>query len=506
MDDLGFLENCSYLIHDRDTKFTDSGLRAIATTGLQTQLDSLEQCSADALQALGDWFPEVTAGRVLCELSSVATNAHMVFGLCGSGKLEPRPANEAYRRNARELLDGIWSQQSADGSFPKYPGGPPSGLAMIQAFLAAKMVGPPNAAESMSADFDQRLLQLARFINEHRLVRKTPLAIPAYVLFGLVSRSHLGGIGSLVPQVVLESALDWWIDRDATLPWTKHVVIPLLYLITSNQHYRLRPDQVPHEIGLKQHPAGTPHHRCDTRFKEWLDRKTSRVDGMLFDYTTTTVFGVVARHIVDPADEEGLTCLALKTMTHLQTNRISDGPRVEKWQSDSDTAIGDAFALLSALTDSGKADCELAERAARFILSRQMDSGGFGFSLNNCSNPDLDDTGTAIWSLKRWADGCEALPQGMERESIDSTCRKGLDYLLAMQNADHGWGTWNKDHYPRLSWLNRTRVVDARSVLEHTEARFSGRDKSSGTSRRVCSDCPSQGEWSSSEGTASQAP
>ena len=118
-----------------------------------------------------------------------------------------------------------------------------------------------------------------------------------------------------------------------------------------------------------------------------------------------------------------------------------------------DTGIG-----LFALADCGLTDeHEPARRAGQWLLSKecrfvgdwvdnlsgQVEPAGWYFEYNNTWYPDCDDTVMVAMALKR-----------IGGEANREAARRGVDWTLAMQNADGGWAAFDKTtHRPILEYI-----------------------------------------------------
>ncbi len=81
-------------------------------------------------------------------------------------------------------------------------------------------------------------------------------------------------------------------------------------------------------------------------------------------------------------------------------------------------------------------------------LARDVQPGGWAFVENNRFYPDTDVTAAVLDALAR---GLSLHPE--KREEISRSVRKGAQWLLGLQNADGGFGAWDKNTsqlFPKL--------------------------------------------------------
>jgi squalene-hopene/tetraprenyl-beta-curcumene cyclase len=119
------------------------------------------------------------------------------------------------------------------------------------------------------------------------------------------------------------------------------------------------------------------------------------------------------------------------------------------------------------------------QRAARWLLSRQSlrsgdwaartaaPPGGWYFEDRNEHYPDVDDTSMALIAL-----GFARLPgrdDGVRRAAMD----RGLRWMLAMQNPDGGWASFDRANDKR--WLTEIPFADHNAMIDPSTADITGR-------------------------------
>ena len=109
--------------------------------------------------------------------------------------------------------------------------------------------------------------------------------------------------------------------------------------------------------------------------------------------------------------------------------------------------VWDTGLALHALAEAGiSADSEPAQRATRWLLDKEcrlpadwvrncpgVEPSGWYFEFENPHYPDVDDTAAVTMALRR-AGG----------KASEPAIRRGVDWLLAMQNSDGGWAAFDR--------------------------------------------------------------
>ncbi|EJL42438.1 squalene-hopene cyclase [Brevibacillus sp. CF112] len=186
-------------------------------------------------------------------------------------------------------------------------------------------------------------------------------------------------------------------------------------------------------------------HELSLRRLEQFILARVEADGTLYNYSTSTffmIFALLARgySLRDP--------LIAKAMSGLRDSvcQTAEGAHLQLATS----AVWDTALLSHALQQSGlPASHPAIQRANRYLLKKQQHTygdwkirnpggvpGGWGFSDYNTMNPDIDDTTAALRAL---------LSQSRLDKATAAAWKRGLDWLLSMQNDDGGWPAFEKN-------------------------------------------------------------
>ena len=99
------------------------------------------------------------------------------------------------------------------------------------------------------------------------------------------------------------------------------------------------------------------------------------------------------------------------------------------------------------------------------VKNKKAAPGGWAFEFQNDFYPDVDDTAFVLMALGRVADPDSAPLRG--------AIRRGLAWLVSMQNSDGGWGAF--DHENNLQFLNHIPFADHNAMLDPSTADVTAR-------------------------------
>jgi len=94
------------------------------------------------------------------------------------------------------------------------------------------------------------------------------------------------------------------------------------------------------------------------------------------------------------------------------------------------------------------------------VKNRDAEPGGWAFEFRNDFYPDVDDTAFVLMALGRVEDP--------EPVRLRASIRRGLAWLVSMQNEDGGWGAF--DHENNLDFLNHIPFADHNAMLDPSTA------------------------------------
>ncbi len=369
-----------------------------------------------------------------------------------------RETDEVSLRCARYIAD----HQLPDGAWAIYPGGPGEISASVKAYFALKLTGrSPEAPEMVRA-------------------REAILAMGGAHACNSFTRFYLALLGQIaydetpcVPPELILLPPRLRFSLFAMSAWTRAIVVPLSIMSYHKPVRTLAPEQGIAELFLPERPTRNrggliSWHRFFLgldRVLKWLDRRVPaawRRPGLraahrwMMEHCEDTdglgaifppmVYAVIALKCLGYADDSPEVQWAMEQLDDLQ---IAEGDRIRLQPCVSpvwDTAIATIAMADADLPAShpawGRAiDWLLAKelRAAGdwAINGPKVEPTGWHFQFHNKFYPDLDDSAMVMLALSR-------SPMAAD-PAVEAATRRGLDWLLAMQNRDGGWAAYDVD-------------------------------------------------------------
>ena len=371
--------------------------------------------------------------------------------------LESDPVCE---RMARYIQD----HQLEDGGWAIYPGGPTDVSASVKAYFALKLVGIDPADQAM---------ERARGAI---LDRGGAHECNSFTRFYL---ALLGQIGydecpCVPPEIVLiPSRLGF--SLSAMSAWTRTIVVPLSIMAYYKPVRQLDSGRGIAELFRSDRVA--PSRRTSRWFSwtnfflgmdgllKWLDRRmpaTSRKPAVraahrwMLEHCENTdglgaifppmVYSIIALRCLDYDLDSPEVRWALDQLADLQIAE-EDRVRVQPCVS----PVWDTAIATIALADAGlPSDHPSWKLAVDWLLAKEvrhpgdwqirrpgLEPTGWHFQFRNAFYPDLDDSAMVLLGLLR-------SPLAREPATLAAT-RRGVDWLLSMQNRDGGWAAYDVD-------------------------------------------------------------
>jgi squalene-hopene/tetraprenyl-beta-curcumene cyclase len=420
--------------------------------------DSIER-GAEHLLSLqakeGYWLGELEADTTL--------ESDYIYFLFVLGKADPvRIEKLANYVRQRQLQDGGWSI---------YPGGPSELNATCKAYFALKLAGDdPRAPHLIAArDTIHRLGGL-----EHA---------NSYVRFYL---ALVGAVGwELVPAIPPELMLlpNWFfINIYEMSSWTRGIVIPMAILSALRPDWRLpehaRVDELFKDPSNKtvafewskqliswknfflaldralkvyeKLPWKPLRQRAIREAKQWMLQHIERTDGLAAIYPAmmNSIFALMA---LGYGPDDPLTWREIKEFSRFEIED-ADTIRLQPCVS----PVWDTCIAMVALEEAGVApDHPALVQAADWILSKQIlgpgdwqvkdkdaEPGGWAFEFRNDYYPDVDDTAFVLMALQR--------VKFPDEKRMEGALRRGVQWMLSMQNRDGGWAAFDRDNDRKL--------------------------------------------------------
>jgi squalene-hopene/tetraprenyl-beta-curcumene cyclase len=371
-----------------------------------------------------------------------------------------RESDPVCARCARYILD----QQNSDGGWAIYPGGPTEISASVKAYFALKLVG--------ASPDDPAMVRARQAILDAGGAHQCNSFTRFYLaLLGQISYDECPCVP---PELVLiPSRLGF--SLSAMSAWTRTIVVPLAIMA-----YFKPVRSLPAEVGIAElfrADRGQPSRRT-ARWFSWnnfflgvdrvlkvLDRRVPaawRQPGIkaahrwMLEHCENTdglgaifppmVYSIIALRCLDYELDSPTVQWALNQLDDLH---IAEGDRVRVQPCVS--PVWDTAIVSIALADARvPADHPAWQRAVHWLLEKEIRSPGdwqirragveptgWHFQFNNAFYPDLDDSAMVVLGLNR-------SPLANDT-AVQAATRRGVNWLLSMQNRDGGWAAYDVD-------------------------------------------------------------
>ena len=399
----------------------------------------------------GYWLGELEADTTL--------ESDYIYYLYVLGKADPD--------RIAKLANYVRRKQLPDGGWPIYPGGPSELNATCKAYFALKLAGDAT---------DSAHLSKARGVV-HKLGGLEHSN--SYVRFYL---ALVGAVGwELVPAIPPELMLlpNWfYINIYEMSSWTRGIVIPMAILSAVRPDFRLpehaRVDELFNDPsqktaafrwskqvlswknfflmvdrGLKLYeklPWKPLRQKAIKEAKEWMVEHMERTEGLAAIYPSmmNSIFALMA---LGHGPDDPLTHREIKEFSRFE---IEDEETIRLQPCVS--PIWDTCIAMVALEEAGlPPDHPALVKAAEWTLSKQIlgagdwqiknkdaEPGGWAFEFRNDFYPDVDDTAFVLMALQR--------VKFPDEKRMEGAMRRGIQWLLSMQNRDGGWGAFDRDN------------------------------------------------------------
>jgi squalene-hopene/tetraprenyl-beta-curcumene cyclase len=451
---------------------------------LQNRLRDAVRRSAQHLLSLqapeGYWVGELEADTTL--------ESDYIFYLHVLGEADPT--------RIAKLANYIRRSQLPDGGWNIYFDGPSELNATIKAYLALRLAGDPASAPHMIKTL-QRIHDLGGLERSNSYVRFY------LALTGTLSWEYVPAI----PPELMLSPRWFMINIYAMSSWTRAIVVPLMILYAVKPRWPLpdaitgqeiqglfRDSSIPipafawdrnlftwHNFFqivdrlLKIHerlpwkPLRKPAERAA---KRWLLAHLEHSDGLgaIFPAMMNAVFALVA---LGHRPEDPLTRREIGQLAQFEIED-EDSIRLQPCLS----PVWDTAIAMFSLQEAGiPLDDPALVSATRWMLERQVltpgdwrteppcEGGGWAFEFRNDSYPDVDDTAFVLMSLER-----VAYPDSSRLHEAE---RRGLEWMLGMQNRDGGWGAFDHNNDSKL--LTQIPFADHNAMIDPSTADLTAR-------------------------------
>jgi squalene-hopene/tetraprenyl-beta-curcumene cyclase len=426
----------------------------------------------------GYWLGELEADTTL--------ESDYIFYLHVLGNADPK--------RIAKLANYVRRRQLEDGGWNIYFGGPSELNATVKAYFALKLAGDSADAPHMGKARDA----------VHRLggLEKTNSFTRFY--FSLV-----GALGwDMVPAVPPELMLlpNWfYLNIYEMSSWTRGILIPLAILYAHKPRWTLpveaRVDELFRDPSHKRAafewdrqqllswrnfflaldralklyeriPWKPLRQRALRQAKSWLYEHLERSEGLAAIYPAmmNAIFALIA---LGHSPDDPLTAREIRELGRFEIED-EDTLRMQPCMS----PVWDTAIAMVALEEAGvAADDPALVKATDWLLNRQVlgpgdwqvknpsAPGGWVFEFRNDFYPDVDDTAFVLMALQR--------VDFPDRKRLENATRRGIEWLVSMQNHDGGWGAF--DHNNDCHVFTQVPFADHNAMIDPSTADVTAR-------------------------------
>ncbi|MFM8292311.1 MAG: squalene--hopene cyclase [Planctomycetia bacterium] len=423
--------------------------------------------------------------------------SEFILILAWAGRLERPDVAGAARR--------ILRLQRADGGWSIHPDGPVDVSASVKAYLALKLTG-----------LDPRSPALAR-ARQAIAAAGGPWAVNSFTKFYLALLGQLpyAACPAVPPEMVLLP--DWFpINLHRVSAWSRTMIVPLSLMWAFKPVRHIPVDRGIAELFTARDRHGPPppadrsfwarFFRGTDRFmkasealglvplrpraiqacRRWMLERFGGSDGLGAIFPPI-VWSIVALRAMGCAEDAPEVREAWRQLDGLVEPEPDGETRIEPCRSPVwDTAITlIGLAEAAAAGDRG-IDGPTLERAVDWLLANEIrtvgdwaqrataEPSGWCFEYANRFYPDVDDTAMVVIALATWA-AVPATGAGGEdrRRRVTAAITRAVDWLAAMQNADGGWGAFDRDNDCEL--LCKVPFADHNAMIDPSSPDLAGR-------------------------------
>jgi squalene-hopene/tetraprenyl-beta-curcumene cyclase len=357
----------------------------------------------------------------------------------------------------------LHSLQMEDGGWSLFPGGPPDLSGTVKAYFALKLLGHDMHAPHMR--------RARKIILDRGGAEKCNSFTKFY--FAALGQISYDSCPSIPPEIVYFPKW-FYFNLYHVSAWTRTMILPLGLVTTLRYTRRLSGKLGIGELYLDRAAANRLGAKPRGWPRSWNDLFL-RLDQLLKVYGESPLSRLRERAIEDAMkwilehlkDSEGLGAIfppmvyvlivframgypddhpiVVQAHRHLEDFFIEEGDtiRIQPCLS----PIWDTGLALHALAEAGMTpEAEPARRATVWLLDKEcrhpadwvkncpgVEPSGWYFEFKNPHYPDVDDTAAVTMALRR-----------VGGQPAEAAVRRGVDWLLAMQNSDGGWAAFDR--------------------------------------------------------------
>jgi squalene-hopene/tetraprenyl-beta-curcumene cyclase len=363
----------------------------------------------------------------------------------------------------------IRSEQRADGTWSNFHQGPANLSTTIEAYVGLRLAGDTPDEPHMIAARD--------YIVEHGGIENSRVFTRIWLaLFGEWSWDELPVMPPemiFLPSWFPLNIYDWgqW-ARQTVVPLTivcakkpvRSLGFDLAELRTGRKHRKRRPllsfgnafeqlDKVLH--GYEKLPVKPLRSLAMKRGVEWII-KHQEADGCWGGIQPPWVYSIMALHLSGYALDHPVLAKAIEGLDGFTVWEQTPGGTI-RWMEACQSPVWDTCLAMTGLLDAGVDPNHPAlVKASDWIVGEEIrvasdwavkrpgvTPGGWAFEFQNDNYPDTDDTAEVVLALRRSGNS--------DSVAAKSAIERAVDWLIAMQCKDGGWGAFDADNTQTLT-------------------------------------------------------
>ena len=391
-----------------------------------------------------------------------------------------------------KMVRVILDEQNPEGGWSTYPGGPSQVSATVKSYFVLKMLGRP---------VDDPVMVQAQSVV-HKLGGAQACNSFTRFYLALLSQIPYESVPYVPPELLFVPP-KWRFSMASMSSWTRTIIVPLMIISRFKPVRKLRDDEGIAELFLpsseapsrKKYPAlswGRFFLACDRAMK-WIDRfapeswrapATKKAHRWILDHCENSdglgaisppmIYSIVAFGCLGYSKDS-----AILTWAHRQLEGLVIEEEGQAWVQPSLSPVWDTAIATIALANTGVSDDHPALlRSARWLLDKEVriegdwsarglkiEPSGWHFQYQNERYPDIDDSAMVLLALQS-----TSLRHAPE---VKACTKRGVDWLLALQNSDGGWAAYDKDINNQV--LTKVPFADHNAMLDPSCADITAR-------------------------------